>query len=311
MADLEKHALIIYSKLRHVCREQGHTCVEEADLTYSVSDDMSFHDAWQSLKFLKDIGVVTYERGCVFLDDLYRAEQGIASSICDLMTRPPWHLQVDVKRVLAALQATGPEGSRSGEALHGSMPGAVSAEHSVAVPGGQDGRADTGPAGLDPAQVAALEMVCSNAVTVVSGKGGSGKTSIVSHLFKHLEQLEESEVERACEDFERDQDVPPEWVSSAEQGLPRLERAVEVLLTAPTGKAAGLLRQRTGLSAYTLCQVGRLFCILFFVVFVFPADKTIGPKPGSPRIPASGPALASRSALRGFRGAGPAWKGAS
>ncbi|XP_077769870.1 DNA helicase B isoform X1 [Canis aureus] len=259
MADLEKHALIIYSKLRHVCREQGHTCVEEADLTYSVSDDMSFHDAWQSLKFLKDIGVVTYERGCVFLDDLYRAEQGIASSICDLMTRPPWHLQVDVKRVLAALQATGPEGSRSGEALHGSMPGAVSAEHSVAVPGGQDGRADTGPAGLDPAQVAALEMVCSNAVTVVSGKGGSGKTSIVSHLFKHLEQLEESEVERACEDFERDQDVPPEWVSSAEQGLPRLERAVEVLLTAPTGKAAGLLRQRTGLSAYTLCQVNYSF----------------------------------------------------
>ncbi|XP_077769873.1 DNA helicase B isoform X4 [Canis aureus] len=118
MADLEKHALIIYSKLRHVCREQGHTCVEEADLTYSVSDDMSFHDAWQSLKFLKDIGVVTYERGCVFLDDLYRAEQGIASSICDLMTRPPWHLQIKPLARSRALRGSLLQGRRWPVAQH-------------------------------------------------------------------------------------------------------------------------------------------------------------------------------------------------
>ena len=117
MTDLEKNALIIYSQLKQICREQGHTCVEEADLTFQLSDLMSFHDAWQSLKFLKDIGVVTYEKGCVFLYDLYQAERGIASSVCDLMTRPPWQLQVDVKKVLASIPTPRPENSGSEDTL--------------------------------------------------------------------------------------------------------------------------------------------------------------------------------------------------
>lgn len=114
---------------------------------------------------------------------------------------------------------------------------------------------------LDQDQMAALEMICSNAVTVISGKGGCGKTTIVSHLFKHIEQLEEREVKKACEDFEQDQDVPEEWITFTEQSLLKADKAIEVLLTAPTGKAACLLRQKTGFNAYTLCQVKP--CIFF------------------------------------------------
>ncbi|XP_059258505.1 DNA helicase B isoform X1 [Mustela nigripes] len=271
MSDLEKNALIIYSKLRHICRDQGHTCIEEADLTSKLSDQMSFQEAWQSLKFLKDIGVVTYEKGCVFLYDLYQAERGIASSICDLMTRPPWHLRVDVKRVLSLIHTTNPENSRSNETLNESQPDESSLENSVDVLDPQDSgdhiwengendvNAEINEAQLDQGQVAALEMVCSNAVTVISGKGGCGKTTIVSQLFKHMEQLEEREVKKACEDFEQDQDVPEEWITFTKQSLPKADKALEVLLTAPTGKAAGLLREKTGFNAYTLCQVNYSF----------------------------------------------------
>uniref|UniRef100_A0A673VEE0 DNA helicase B n=1 Tax=Suricata suricatta TaxID=37032 RepID=A0A673VEE0_SURSU len=271
MTALEQKALITYSKLKHLCREQGHTCVEEADFTSKLSEHMSFQEAWQSLKFLKDIGVVTYEKGCIFLYDLYQAEKDIASSLCDLMTRPPWHLRVDVRRVLASIYTPKPEHSRGDDALDERKPDESSVETSVDAPDSQDGGDHSGNSGehevngeiseaqLDQDQVAALEMICSNAVTVISGKGGSGKTTIVSRLFKHMEQLEEKEVKKACEDFERDQDVPDEWITFTEQSLLSADKAVEVLLTAPTGKAAGLLRQKTGFSAYTLCQVNYSF----------------------------------------------------
>ncbi|XP_058598092.1 DNA helicase B isoform X1 [Neofelis nebulosa] len=271
MTALEQNALIIYSKLKHICRDQGHTCVEEADFTSQLSDHMSFHDAWQSLRFLKDIGVVTYQKGCIFLYDLYQAEKDIASSICDLMTRPPWHLHVDVKRVLASIHTAQPENSRSDDALDESQPDESNLETSVDILESQDSgdhiwnngehevNAEISDSLLDQDQVAALEMICSNAVTVISGKGGCGKTTIVSRLFKHMEQLEEKEVKKACEDFEQDRDVPDEWITFTEQSLLKADKAIDVLLTAPTGKAAGLLQQKTGFNAYTLCQVNYSF----------------------------------------------------
>lgn len=272
MTDLEKNALIIYSKLKQICREHGHTYVEEADLTSQLSDQMSFLDVWMSLKFLKDINVVTYnKRACIFPYDLYQAERDIASSVGDLMMRPPWHLHVDVKKVLASIHITKPENSRSDDTLNESKPDETSLETSADILNAQESGdhiwdtgeneddAEISDDQLDQDQVAALKMICSNAVTVISGKGGCGKTTIVSHLFKHIEVLEEREVKKACEDFEQDQDVPEEWIAFTEQSPLKADKAIEVLLTAPTGKAAGLLRQKTGFSAYTLCQINFSF----------------------------------------------------
>ncbi|XP_008846015.1 DNA helicase B [Nannospalax galili] len=273
MTILEKNGLVIYSKLKQICREDGHTCVEEADLTSVLSEHMSFEEAWQSLKFLKDLGVVTYEKGCVFLYELYQAEQGIASSIYDLMNRPPWHLQVDVKKVLASICTTEPKDSECNDAVDESKPDQSGLEkgESVLDPQNSEGHiwnngenelnGEINDVSLDQDQVAALEMVCSNAVTVLSGKGGCGKTTIVSCLFKHVEQLEEREVKKACEDFEQDQDASEEWLAFTEQSQRGVDKAIEVLLTAPTGKATGLLRQKTGLPAYTLYQVNYSFYV--------------------------------------------------
>lgn len=271
MTDLEKNALVIYSKLKEICREQGHTYVEVDNLTEQLSEQMFFPHAWESLKFLKDNGIVVYEKTRIFLYDLYQAEKGIASSVCDLMRRPPWHLHVDVKKVLASVTATQPEVSGFGEVVTANPADEPRAENYADTPDAPDdiessqnnadneAGVDSMEAPLDPDQVMALEMICSNPVTVISGKGGCGKTTIVSRLFKHLEQLEEREVKKACEDFEQDMNAPQEWVTFTKESLPVTGRAIEVLLTAPTGKAAGLLRQKTGLHAYTLCQVNYSF----------------------------------------------------
>lgn len=41
---------------------------------------------------------------------------------------------------------------------------------------------------LDPDQVQAAKMICSNPVTVISGKGGCGKTTVVKRVFEAAKQ---------------------------------------------------------------------------------------------------------------------------
>lgn len=262
MTVMQKNALVIYSKLKQICREDGHTCVEVKDLTSAVSEYMPFQEACDSLEFMKNLDVVTYEKDRVFLSELYQAEQGIASSICKLMNRPPWCLQVDVKHVLASIcngkakdSMEGGESEEVGLEQNESISDPQDSGDCVRNDGGQEMNTEINDVPLDQDQVAALEMICANAVTVLSGKGGCGKTTIVSHLFKHVEQLEEREVWQACKDFEEDRDASEEWLAFPKQSPAAEDKAVEVLLTAPTGKAAGLLRQKTDLPAYTLYQV--------------------------------------------------------
>ncbi|KAM5287916.1 DNA helicase B [Ctenodactylus gundi] len=271
MTSLEKNALVLYSKLKQICREDGHTYVDVENLMLQLPESvMSVEGIWRSLKFLKDIGVVACEKDRIFLNELHQAERVIASLICDLMKKPLWHLSVDVKKVLASIHTTKAEDSRSDHALMEGKPDEIGLENSVEILDLQDydGKicsdehetsAEIDDAHLDQNQVAALEMICANAITVISGKGGCGKTTVVSSLFKYMECLEEREVKKACEDFEQDQDGPAEWITFTEQSQLKLDKPIEVLLTAPTGKAAGILREKTGLPSYTLCQVNYSF----------------------------------------------------
>nr|XP_046195729.1 DNA helicase B-like [Oncorhynchus gorbuscha] len=138
---------------------------------------------------------------------------------------------------------------------------------------------DPPPVDLDPDQVRAAEMICFNPVTVISGKGGCGKTTVVSLVFKAaLQQSPEKEVAKACWDFENDSLGSEAWEEAeaweeearSKSLLSQLNGEVkdekkssswvlqgedEVLLTAPTGRAASLLTKRTCFKAYTLHQV--------------------------------------------------------
>ncbi len=108
-------------------------------------------------------------------------------------------------------------------------------------------------------------MMCANPVTVISGKGGCGKTTVVSLVFKAAMEQQTSDTEevlKACEDFQNDSQGSSNGLLSDvnedkkdNEGSDSDKKPVEVLLTAPTGRAASLLTKRTGFTAYTMHQV--------------------------------------------------------
>lgn len=75
----------------------------------------------------------------------------------------------------------------------------------------------------------------------------------------------EKEVEAASKDFEEDLDVSEEWDTFDrhwESENTCTKNPLNVLFTAPTGRAASLLSEKTNLPAYTLHQVRIFFSFL-------------------------------------------------
>ncbi|KFZ53393.1 DNA helicase B, partial [Podiceps cristatus] len=263
--DLQKNALILYDHLKKQCREMGHTYEDQDELVRFVSKDMSVEHAWQSLEFLNKQNIVIREKKLVFLPHLYKSEKDIAMCIGDLLSDPSWQLDVDVRKILNISET-------SRETLDNKMnvPQAHEMKHLkengqenhncenhfpekevVSMPG------TPSKAEVDSDQMIAMEKICSNPVTIISGKGGCGKSTIVSCLFRHLKQIEK-EVEAASKDFEEDLDASEEWNTfdhHCESENMYTKKFLNVLFTAPTGRAASLLSEKTKLPAYTLHQI--------------------------------------------------------
>ncbi|OXB75735.1 UNVERIFIED_CONTAM: hypothetical protein H355_012659, partial [Colinus virginianus] len=263
--DLQKNALILYNKLKKHCREMGHTYEDQDELTRFVSEYMSIEDAWQSLEFLKDENIVIREKTLVFLPHLYKSEKDIAMYVGDLLSKCSWQLDVDVRKILNPSEMSGEVvGSevnglqaREVEHLKENNPGSHQCENQFPEREAVSTSHTQSKAEVDLDQVIAIEKICSNPVTIISGKGGCGKSTIVSCLFRHLKQIEK-EVEAASKDFEEDLDVSEEWGISDrhwESENTCTKNPLNVLLTAPTGRAASLLSEKTKLPAYTLHQI--------------------------------------------------------
>ncbi|KAF1475416.1 DNA helicase B, partial [Eudyptula minor novaehollandiae] len=262
--DLQKNALILYDQLKKQCREMGHTYEDQDELALFVSKVMSIEHVWQSLKFLKDQNVVIREKKLVFLPHLHKSEKDIAMYVGDLLSNRPWQLDVDVRKILNV-----PETSREMVDNKMNVTQAHEIEHlkenspdnhnceshlpemEVGSTSGTQSKAE-----VDLDQVIAMEKICSNPVTIISGKGGCGKSTIVSCLFRHLKQMEK-EVEAASKDFEEDLDASEEWNTFDHhwESENRYPKKCNVLFTAPTGRAASLLSEKTKLPAYTLHQI--------------------------------------------------------
>jgi len=274
--DLQKNALMLYDQLKKQCREMGHTYEDQDELAHFVSKDMSIEHAWQSLEFLKDQNVVIREKRLVFLPHLYKSEKDIAMYVRNLLSNHSWQLDVDVRKVLNVSETaremednkTNVTWAHEMEHLKENSPDNHNCEHHF--PEKEEGSASgtQSKAKVDIDQVIAMEKICSNPVTIISGKGGCGKSTIVSCLFRHLKQMEE-EVEAASKDFEEDLDASEEWNTFDhhwESENVYTKRILNVLFTAPTGRAASLLSEKTKLPAYTLHQVRNFFLLLSFVL---------------------------------------------
>ncbi|NWV37754.1 HELB helicase, partial [Grantiella picta] len=260
--DLQKNALILYDQLKTQCRQMGHTYEDQDELARLVSKHMSIEHVWQSLEFLKDQNIVIREKKLVFLPHLYKSEKDIAMYVGDLLSNHTWKLDVDVKKILSI-----PEASR--ETVDKKINITQTHEVEENNPDNHNGEnhfpeKEVGSmsgiqskAEVDEDQVIAVKKICSNPVTIISGKGGCGKSTIVSCLFRHLKQMEK-EVEAASKDFEQDLDASEEWNTFDhhwESESMYAKKFLNVLFTAPTGRAASLLSEKTHLPAYTLHQI--------------------------------------------------------
>ncbi|XP_065691675.1 DNA helicase B [Patagioenas fasciata] len=263
--DLQKNALILYDQLKRKCREMGHTYEDQDELARFVSKDMSIEHAWQSLEFLKDQNIVIREKKMVFLPHLYKSEKDIAAYIGDLLSNSSWQLDVDVGKILNVSETSTEtadnkmNGTQDREIEHLTENSLDNHNSENNFPEKEVGFAsDTqSKAKVDLDQVIAVKRICSNPVTIVSGKGGCGKSTIVSCLFRHLKQMEK-EVEAASKDFEEDLDASEEWNTFDHHCEPEnmyTKKILNVLFTAPTGRAASLLSEKTKLPAYTLHQI--------------------------------------------------------
>ncbi|XP_028811274.1 DNA helicase B isoform X3 [Denticeps clupeoides] len=299
-------ALLVYDSLKQKCHRTGGTYVELAVLVQGLEKQLDELSVREAIKFLQEQRVVLREQEKLALWNFHHYETGIADCLQTLVQQDAWHIQLDVSKVLRDAQIkrliarTSREGSLTYVGQVNDTSGACRHNTVSPVETGMPSRNAQGhieepdtsstiqeftqsnvvsnpenqPEGveLDPDQVRAAEMICANPVTVISGKGGCGKTMVVSEVFRAAvyQQIQErQEVLHACRDFQNSDDhlqpdpsgksqvdlLEPFWVENGEKGDKMYVKEEDVLLTAPTGRAARLLAKRTKFMAYTMHQV--------------------------------------------------------
>lgn len=272
--ELQRDALMLYTEIKHYCSTTGSTYIQQDKL----EDRIGYERTWEARHFLEKQGVLKRESKKLALRNFFGYENGIAECLRSLVERKPWRIQLDVRKVLhrahrERLRAKACRNQNANSLSDRSLGADVQAgssnmDHDEITSDSDSDSWDPDQAAvdLDPDQVRAAEMMCENPVTVISGKGGCGKTTVVSLVFKAaMEQqtCDREEMLKACEVFQNDSqessdglltDTPMEGQNGTESDGDD-KKPLEVLLTAPTGRAASLLTKRTSFTAYTMHQV--------------------------------------------------------
>uniref|UniRef100_W5KVT3 Helicase (DNA) B n=1 Tax=Astyanax mexicanus TaxID=7994 RepID=W5KVT3_ASTMX len=231
---LQRDALVLYDDLKNFCRQKGHTYIDRENLQESMrSCGIPEVNTWEAVNFLRNQGVLKVDKQKIALRNLYKYETEIVECLSTVAMAEPWKIDLDVKEVLSSAQR-----------MRMRAKAELEKEQSSSAQNGEE-HAPLEPLPLDPDQVRAAEMMCANPVTVISGKGGCGKTTVVSLIFKAAVAQQESKKEKELE-------INSSCEGNKENGA---QSPQEVLLTAPTGRAASLLTKRTSFTAYTMHQV--------------------------------------------------------
>uniref|UniRef100_A0A672YWJ4 Helicase (DNA) B n=1 Tax=Sphaeramia orbicularis TaxID=375764 RepID=A0A672YWJ4_9TELE len=260
----QRNGLLAYDKLKRHNRT-GSTYWEISLFSEALRKDlvMSHDAAGAAIEFLVEQDVVVYDKGKVVLSNNHLYETGIAECLHSLVERDVWNIPVNATEVLyaaeekrqqkkiqncqnAATNADEDDYSEGGPSVSDSKDLPVSPTNGETQPSDTDAnilQAQSSdllsPIKLDQDHVRAAEMICANPVTVISGKAGCGKTTVVSQLLK-------AAVEQSDLGPHEDSPTKAEHVSLKKE---------EILLTAPTGRAASLLKKKTSFPAFTLHQV--------------------------------------------------------
>jgi len=106
----------------------------------------------------------------------------------------------------------------------------------------------------DAEQMAAARSIMSKPITMVSGRGGTGKTEVVSAVLKAAE----AEIKRGCSELNNSfvlQDGVQVWGARVSVAEKETSSNGPILYCAPTGKAASVIKKRVGSKAFTIHQV--------------------------------------------------------
>ncbi|XP_029016931.1 DNA helicase B isoform X2 [Betta splendens] len=274
---LQRHSLMAYNELKKYCHSYGSTFIERQDLCKILTrgELMSDEQAWEAIYFLKEQAVVVLPTGKVVLQKFDFYETGIAESLRSLSEQGRWNIPVNPVEVLqaAAEERQQEKIKNAKEATSHPVEDSKSVSVSTNIPDlpsndkagplvksepeldqnppfgdPEQQTINSSPIKLDQDHIQAAKMICANPVTVISGKAGCGKTTVVSQLFKAAVQGQ-----KASSDSENDTAGSP--LSELEDVNRAIQSNEEILLTAPTGRAASLLSKKTQFKAYTLHQV--------------------------------------------------------
>uniref|UniRef100_A0A3Q3JID7 Uncharacterized protein n=1 Tax=Monopterus albus TaxID=43700 RepID=A0A3Q3JID7_MONAL len=254
---LQRHALLVYDKIKKHCYSTGSTYVDLTELSKKrFPEKLSSDQVSEAISFLSDERVVDVpEKTKVVLHNFYLYETGIADCLHTLVDRGQWNIPVNATEVLyAAAVKRQQEKKQNGNASPSVQSDTNTTQRPSSASSDQQAGTDSGlsPIKLDQDHVQAAKMICANPVTIISGKAGCGKTTVISELFKAAVLCEQEDIEKACADFENDTGGSLEWDDPTQ---PAILSEKEILLTAPTGRAASLLSKKTKFHAYTLHQV--------------------------------------------------------
>ncbi|KAM5170861.1 DNA helicase B [Mantella aurantiaca] len=250
--DLQRHALYIYSDLQSRCMNLGDTYIEQSNLNNAACKVMSTEHAWEAIDFLKGQEIVMVDQERVFLHNYYVYEENTADFIKRLVTQKPRNPEVEVSDVLGDDHTT----QNEEKVFCSSMASQTFSDEQMKDLQINDCMTEENHiTKLDAEQQRAASMILTNPVTIISGKGGCGKTTVVSLVFKALMQKEKNMNEEYCKAYEDDKDASEEWVLNDATSSFVHNESICIVLTAPTGKAASLLRKKTELPAATLHQI--------------------------------------------------------
>lgn len=246
MTTVQQNALKVYNEFKDYCRRFGHTYIQRNAFGRTINKRWKMPEAriWDAVAFLRQHEVLKVEKDKIALMNLYNYEKKIAECLHQLIVGEPWKLDLDVRKVL---HSAARERMRDQLAANSSSASGTNGEDESGLSRESASDEHESMDEMDPDQVRAAEMMCDNAVTVISGKGGCGKTTVVGMIFKAAMEQQEGR---------KNNDGMLEEGEQKENN----NKPLEVLLTAPTGRAASLLTKKTCFTAYTIHQV----CSLLF-----------------------------------------------
>ena len=240
LTDLQQAALYTYDLFKATCRQVGHT--------FLLQDGIKNHQ-----KFYEGRGEPGAEKHCH--DFMSALEFLIENEVVRRQVKAP-HERFHLMRYWKAE-----------ESICESLKSVLTQQEMVLDVDLQDER--FARIQSDPKQMAAARSILSKPIVIISGRGGTGKTEVVSAVLSAAEEiLSSSNIE--------DQDITEDGVNSDDsfmskdqdlvfkasaEAKPSEDKKKEdsmngpILYCAPTGKAASVIKKRVGSKAFTIHQI--------------------------------------------------------